>query len=110
MKLGRDAFLEGFKAQYGEDALKGITVQVLINDFVNSGGKLPDLIDPIWYGDFRDRQSVYLMKSENGFEVFSSERGGKFGVVTFKTLDDAVFAFVSRWLNNNLIDASDAKN
>lgn len=59
------------------------------------------LVDTVFYGDARDKQQPYLLKiHDDKFEVFESERGGKFGVKTYTNLEDALFDYVDTVYNS----------
>ena len=64
-----------------KDALSYITLNKLENSF----------IEKIFYGDFRDKQLTFLLKVENGFEVFDSERGGKHSLELYSDFNAALF-------------------
>jgi hypothetical protein len=67
------------------------------------------LISTNFYGDFRDRQGPYLLKTESGkFEVFESERGFKHGLKTYFLLEDALFHFLDKIFNSYAMAATDS--
>ncbi|MFZ9596321.1 MAG: hypothetical protein ACO3A2_09615 [Bdellovibrionia bacterium] len=95
--------------QYGPNVLDRISIQGLIDEFKAAGGKNEDLVDPVWFGDSRDQKVYYLMKCDDGFEVFLSEKGGKHWRKTFRNLDEAVFDLVDVVVNGYGFLAVDTK-
>ncbi len=96
-------------SKYGSNVLDRISIQGLIAEYKKLGGNGADLIDQIWHGDPRDKKAYYLMKCDDGFEVFLSERGGKHWRQTFADLDAAIFHLVDASLNGYGIAPVDSK-
>ena len=61
------------------------------------------------YGDFGVKEGDYLIKLDDGrFELFHMERGIKYDVVTFDSLEDAFLEYVDIIFNSYGVAASDS--
>lgn len=95
------------------DKYQGIISQVTISDLLksieSSPGGLEQLIGE-WKGDLSDRGGMYLIRSQNQFEVFDkSDRGGKEWPKFHLTLKEAAFDYLDRYLNELEYSAPDSK-
>ncbi|EQC47467.1 hypothetical protein [Bacteriovorax sp. Seq25_V] len=81
------------------------TVKYLIENKIDE-----KLIKNIFHGDTRDSQTPYLLKiDESKYEVFESERGEKYGLHTYTSLEEALFNYVDTVYNSYGICSSDSK-
>ncbi len=78
-------------------------------DFIILNNLEDNFLDEIFYGDFRDKQIAYLLKSDKGFEVFYSERGGKHCMKIYNDYESALFDYLDRIFNEIGINAPDSE-
>ena len=105
MDLIKELPTQDLRQKYGTDALKRLSIKALIDEFKSLGGDLSELIDPVWFGYTRVRHGdininhYYIMRCDEYYEVFESERGGKHGRTTHRDLESAVFRVVDSLIN-----------
>jgi len=98
---------ESFKEKYDSKIPINVLIKTSIQELKNKE-ILHIIVDDNWYGDTRDKHCHYLIKKNNIFEVFISERNGRHCLETFSNLEEAAFAKLDALFNEMGHPASDS--